>query len=89
MRLKFDHRGCNLLAFDREINVLLFKDDSPRELRDNYVSGHSGCNSSNINDQEVSMSVIRCRFPTVCGRCRGCCDLTLCRGQFCINHWGP
>ena len=89
MCLKFDHWGCNLLAFDREINVLLCKDDSLRELRDNYVSGHSGCHLSNINDQEVPMSVIRCRFPTVCGRCRGGCDLTLCPGQFCFNYWGP
>ena len=82
MCLKFDHWGYNLLAFDRETNVLLCKDDSLRELRDNYVSGHSGCHLGNINDQKVPISVIRCRFPTVCGRCRprGCCDLTLCRG---------
>ena len=46
LKLKFDRWGCNLLTFDREINVLLCKDDSPRELRDNYVSGHS----SNIHD---------------------------------------
>ena len=92
MCLKFEHWGCNLLAFDREINVLYcWAKMTPSENweRDNYVSGHSGCHLGNINDQEVPMSVIRCRFPTVSGRCRGCCDLTLCRGQFCINHWVP
>ena len=47
-----DHWGCNLLAFDREINVLLCKDDSPRELRDNYVSGQSGCHLSNIKKSQ-------------------------------------
>ena len=30
--LKVDHLSCNLLAFDREINVLLHKDDSPSQM---------------------------------------------------------
>ena len=32
MCLKMDHWGCNFLAFDREINVLLCKDDSTRGM---------------------------------------------------------
>ena len=32
MCLKLDHWRYNLLAFDREINVLLCKDNYPREM---------------------------------------------------------
>ena len=32
MCLKLDHWSCNLNAFDREINALLCKDDSPRKM---------------------------------------------------------
>ena len=31
-KVKLDHWSCNLLAFDREIDVLLCKDDVPREM---------------------------------------------------------
>ena len=32
MCLKLDHWNCSILAFDREINVLLCKDDCTREI---------------------------------------------------------
>ena len=59
MCLKLDHWSCNPLAFDREINVLLCKDASPREM-----AGHSGCHLKSINDQEVPISLIKSRCPT-------------------------
>ena len=47
MRLKLDHWSCNPFGFEREINVLLCKDDFPREML--LVSGHAGFHLSNIS----------------------------------------
>ena len=58
--LKLDHWSCNPLAFDREINVLLCKDASPRE-----ITGHSGCYLKSINDQEVPISLIKSRCSNI------------------------
>ena len=61
MSLKLDYWSCNPLAFDREINVLLCKDASPREM-----AGHSGSQrankwsrSSNIFDKEQVSHILR------------------------------
>ena len=59
MCLKLDHWSGNPLAFAREINVLLCKDASPREM-----AGHSGCDLKSIHDQEVPISLIKSRCPT-------------------------
>ena len=69
MCLKLDNWSCNLHAFDRETNVLLCKDDSPRP---EWLFRIITKVKQMINK---SQSLIRSRFPEVWGvngdlRCR-------------------